>query len=193
MKQISLITITVLLTLLGSQCFSESKTPKFQVGLTHAIYDILVDESTDFFDIYDEFRLQANGIRISYIYSPYTSMGASLYRAHSCSQNSSDSSAECVDGGTFLGTSLELLTGYNMNKSGVFIYTGVRYYWENSDKSGIGSPTIPIAIGYRYRGVSVETGMEFRDEYSDISDFGIIDTGGTAESVPFQFALSYQF
>jgi hypothetical protein len=185
-KNVLRIALPVLLLLAVNVTYAEQGNRKYQIGLVHSVYEVVTETSDS---TYALSTLTGKGIKANYVYSPYTSIGGSLYIVNKCVKSEID----CKFSSKVFGQTIEFLTGYNMRNDGVFIYTGARYYWEANKSSSIGSPVIPLGIGFRYQGIAVEATVELRDDYSDFSSFDILSPGTTSDAVPAQFALSYIF
>ena len=184
------------------------KGADFQINIRQTNYDgiaeLVRNDGLATSQDYLQFSLKSYGITAHYIYSPFTSIGTSAYIISSCEMQDNSYGASCSINDVIQGTSIDLLTGYNLNKDGIYIYTGVRYYWEFNDNAKLGSPTIPVGLGLRFKNVSAEISIELRDSYSDFDSFDILENsdgnyifaspyGATAEALPIHFSLGYKF
>jgi len=195
--------------LLTTYCLAnnEQSDSKFQVSLRQSTYygNVHISDnpnrgSTDFVS----YTINATGATAHYVFTPYTSIGTSLYSLHICSTSSNEHGVSCSIDEPIFGTSIDLLIGHNMASDGVFIYTGVRYYWEFNEDNFLGAPIIPIGIGFRFKDISAEVSTEFRDEYSDFHSFNIFDepdsgtvyyneASGIAMAMPIHISIGYLF
>lgn len=150
--------------------------------------------------------LRGHGLDAYYLYSRYATVGAGYYQIHSCLPETLEGNLTCQVDTPIHGTHLSFLVGYNLDRDGLYIFTGARYYWEWNDKARFGEATIPIGIGFRLVDFSVDVSSELRGDYTDYGAFDIfgVDPDSSYElgsqwsetlvtTLPVKVSLGYQF
>lgn len=188
--------------------FSYSETyaeNKFQVNLVSrtysGIYNIYGTNDTDSL----LYELKGIGLEGRYIYSPWTALGVQIYQMSKCSMASNAYNIDCKVDKPLKGLKIELLTGYNMDGQGVYVYTGTHYFWEGNKAVSFGTFSIPFGIGVNFKQVNIELFAELRDgHYVDLGDSGYFSgvessySSSAGESViadtfPFGVSVGYRF
>ncbi|MFQ3230202.1 hypothetical protein [Reinekea sp.] len=204
MKKLKIIVLTGLV-LFGSFSFSETNVDnKFQVNLVSRTYsgNYNVFGSNPGSLLYE---LKGIGLEGRYIYSPWTTIGVQIYQMNQCSMASNSFNIGCEVDKPLVGLKIELLTGYNMNGQGVYVYTGTHYFWEGNKAVSFGSFTIPLGIGANFKQFNVELFAELREgNYVDLGDSGYFSgvdpsytsgAGGSviADTMPVGISIGYRF
>jgi hypothetical protein len=149
--------------------------------------------------------LDGFGIEARYAFHSNLALGGGLYTLIGCSIYEPPIDMSCDITNPIKGAHLQLLAGHNLNSDGIFIYTGVRYYWEWNSQASFGEPVIPIGIGFRFAGVSAEIATDLRDPYNDYSYYNIYQSDdpawligdrfgyGAVSGIPIYLTLGYLF
>lgn len=204
MKKIEIILLAgfILISTFGH---SETVTDnKFQVNIVSRTY-------SGNYNIYGTspaallYELKGLGLEGRYIYSPWTTIGVQAYQMGQCSMAANTYNISCKVGKPLKGLKIELLTGYNMNGQGVYVYTGTHYFWEGNKSVAFGGFTIPLGIGANFRQFNIEIFTELREgSYVDLGNSGYFNgvepsyssnAGGSviADTLPVGVSIGYRF
>lgn len=189
----------LVLSIISLSAFSfaeDQSNPKFQVNVVKRIYSSVYhyNDQTQL-----NLDLKGFGIEGRYIYSPWTAIGIQAYHLNRCGMEENEYGLSCKALEPYNGVKLELLTGYNMQGQGVYIYTGTNYYWEGYSDASYGSFVVPLGIGANFKQFNLEIFTELRAlDYVDVS--GAISISDAAISddevespMPFGVSLGYRF
>lgn len=150
-------------------------------------------------------HLEAKGVTVNYAFNGNVSFGGGLYLIDECGIDESPVAMTCALTEAIRGTHLNLLVGHNLNADGVYVYSGVRYYWEQNSQAEFGTLTVPVGIGFRFLDVSADVTLDLRDFYTDYEYFDIFEPTdsdwfinneygeGAITAIPVYFSLGYKF
>lgn len=154
------------------------------------IYSQNFNESSD----YIPFSVNGYSLNLRYSYSRWTAIEVEGYSINECYIESNRYGVGCNRGAAVSGGKLGLLTGINMDKQGLYAYSGVRYYREGSH----GDFVVPLGVGLAVSYLRFDLSIELRDtQYHDLYDEGFFtepsdsntEVGYTGVAVPIPVIL----